>query len=110
MLKIFILSILLVSSYAFSAERSVVGAKITTVRAYERSDGSTQIYLAVNNRSRVGPNPSIPSVDCELWTHTKEVFSVALAAKASGQMVNIVYVPWDNGDAYCKVRYLEITE
>ena len=101
-------ALMLLPLVGFATDGIVSGATVTTVRAYETNDGSTRIFIALNNHSRVGPNPDVPSVDCELWTYTKQVFSVALAAKASGQKVNVVYVPGDTSDAYCKVRYFEM--
>lgn len=101
--------LMLLSVWGFSAENVVNGAIVTTVRAYETTDGSTRVFIAVNGNNRIGPNPDVPSVNCELWTYTDQVFSLALAAKASGQKVNMVYVPTGTGDALCKVRYFEIS-
>mgnify|MGYP006194032367 CR=1 FL=1 len=98
-----------VSITSYAADLTVNGATVTTVRAYERNDGTTQVFIALNGHSRVGPNPDVPSINCELWTYTGQVFSTALAAKASGQKVNVAYVAAGTGDAYCKVRYLEIS-
>lgn len=97
-----------ISALSFSADNTVNGATVTTVRAYEKSDGSTQVFIALNGNNRVGPNPDAPSVNCELWTYTNQVFSLALAAKTSGQKINVAYVAAGTGDGYCKVRYFEI--
>ncbi|UTW46451.1 hypothetical protein KFE80_06120 [bacterium SCSIO 12696] len=94
-----------------AADGAINAGVVTKVRAYEASDGSTRVYLQINGKNRVGPNPDAPSVNCELWTYTKEVFSIALAAKASGKKVNIRYIPRGNGDdAFCMVRYLEVID
>ena len=110
-MKFLILLILvLFSEPVFSADKTVLGATVTTVRAYERADGASQVFIALNGYSRVGQNPDVPSVNCELWTYTKEVFSLALAAKASGNKINVGYVASGTGDTFCKVRYFEISE
>lgn len=89
----------------------VTTATVTEVRAYETSDGSTNVFIGVNNNSRVGPNPNNTSVNCELWTFSKDVLSIALTAKASGQKVKISYVPReDTGDEFCKVRSFALRE
>jgi len=103
-----ILVALAFTNLCFAVDNTVSNATVTTVRAYEKSDGSTQVFIALNGNSRVGPNPEVPSVNCELWTYTDQVFSLALAAKASGQKINVAYVAAGTGDAYCKVRYFEI--
>ena len=95
---------------SFAAHLVVSKAEITTVRIYERADGSTNSYIGVNNRKRVGPNPNGSGVDCELWTNTDQVFTTALAAKVSGQKVNIKYRPRGDNNAACVVTYLEIIE
>ncbi|MDM3869727.1 hypothetical protein QSV34_00025 [Porticoccus sp. W117] len=110
-IKFIAICLLLIPALSQAADGIVNAGVITKVRAYETSDGSTVVYLQINGQNRVGPNPDIPSVNCELWTYTKEVFSIALAAKSSGKKVNIRYIPRGNGDdAFCKVRYLEIID
>lgn len=101
---------LTLATFSYSSDNTINGATVTTVRAYEKSDGTTQVFIALNGNGRVGPNPDVPSVNCELWTYTNQVFSLALAAKTSGQKVNVAYVAAGTGDAYCKVRYFEIAE
>lgn len=103
--------LLAMSSTTMAANRLLVeGAKVTSVRSYETTDGTTNVYLSINGQGRIGPNPDVPSVNCELWTNSKNVFSIALAAKSSGQKVNIDYVAAGTSDAFCKVRYLEVIE
>lgn len=112
MIKVFFCTLLFaMSSNIMAANRLLVeGVKVTGVRSYETTDGTTSVFLTINGLGRVGPNPDVPSVNCELWTYSKNVFSVALAAKTSGQKVNIDYVASGTGDAFCKVRYLEVVE
>jgi hypothetical protein len=98
----------LAPAIGLASDGVVTGGEVTAVRAYEKADGSTAIFLAINGNSRVGPNPLAPSTNCELWTYTKDVYSLALTAKTSGQRVNIRYVARGDNDAYCKVRYMEI--
>ncbi|MES2820997.1 MAG: hypothetical protein V4812_18635 [Pseudomonadota bacterium] len=102
-------ALMLFSALGFSAENTISGAVVTAVRAYETHDGSTRAFIAVNGQGRVGPNPDAPSVNCQLWTYTNQVLGLALAAKTSGQKVNITYVSTTAGDEFCNVYSFEIS-
>ncbi len=102
--------ILMFPTVAKAADGVVNDGLITLVRAYETSDGSTSVFLGVNGRRRVGPNPDEPAVDCELWTNSEQVYSLALTAKTSAQRVNVRYVPRGENKEFCTVRFLELIE
>ena len=65
--------------------------------------------LFINDNSRVGPNPANPSVNCELWTADKLVYSTALAALMSSKKVTVRYVDSGSASVYCDVDYLRVS-
>ena len=94
----------------FAVDGNVSQGEVTTVRAYETGDDSTSVFIGINGQSRVGPNPEATGTNCELWTYSRNVLSVALVAKSSGQKVNIAYVANGSNPAFCKVRYMSLVQ
>lgn len=105
-----LLAFFIIANSALAADGIINGGTVTYVAAYETTDDSTRIFIRINGSQRVGPNPDYPDTNCELWTYTKDVYSLALTAKSTGQKVNIAYVANGDNHAYCKVRYIALTD
>lgn len=99
-----------IPALVFAVDGNVSQGKVTKVRVYETGDDSTSVFIGINGLSRVGPNPEATGTNCELWTNSRNVLSVALIAKSSGQKVDIAYVANGSNPAFCKVRYLSLVQ
>lgn len=110
-MKALLLSLFLVFSATplVAAELTISNAKITSIKAYETSDESVNVWLYINGNGRVGNNPDNSAVTCELWTHDKVVHSTALAALMSGNKVAVTYVDRGDQSHWCNVKNLTLS-
>jgi hypothetical protein len=107
-MKRMILAMVLAASTAALADPlTVTAARVTRVQTYETA-GNPNVWIHLNDNSRVGPNPNNAAVTCELWTNDKTVVSVALAAMLADRRVDVTYVDNSSGSFWCKVQSLAI--
>ena len=105
---IWLVCLVCISKYLFGATLVVSDAKISRVQPYATQDDSVSARLFVNNSSRIGPNPDDTSVNCELWTYDKTVYSAAMSALLSGSRVIIRYVARGDDVNFCRVDYMGV--
>jgi len=90
----------------------VYNAEVSAVRAYELDDNRAMGVIYLNQQMHVGPNPSNPDVQCELWTYNKNVLNLAMDARQSKTPVTVHYVDSSNvtsgpkGPGFCQVKFI----